>query len=56
MRWPEVNDAFQGADPEELRPDDLESFAEAAWWMGRLDEAIDLRQRSCAGFSSAGQS
>ena len=46
---------LQGADPEELGPDDLESFAEAAWWMARLDEAIDLRQRSYAGFSSAGQ-
>lgn len=53
--WSEVYDAFTGADPRELRPGDLERFAEAAWWMGRLDEAIALRERSYAGFSSAGE-
>ncbi len=53
--WHEVYDAFRGADPQELRPEDLESFAEAAWWIGRLDEAIALRERSYAGFASAGE-
>lgn len=52
--WRDVYDAFRGAHPQELRPEDLESFAEAAWWIGRLDEAIALRERSYAGFSSAG--
>ena len=38
----------------ELTPHDLEQYADAAWWTGRLDEAIRLRERSYAGFSAAG--
>ena len=35
-----------------MTPADLELFAEAAWWSGRPDEAISLRERSYGGFSS----
>jgi len=52
--WREVYDAFTDAEPHELTPEDLESFAEAAWWTGRLDEAIALRERAYAAFLSAG--
>jgi class 3 adenylate cyclase len=52
--WREVYDAYSSADRQDLTPEDLESFAEAAWWTGRLDEAIDLRERSFAGFAAAG--
>jgi class 3 adenylate cyclase len=53
--WRDVYDAYSGANAPDLTPEDLESFAEAAWWTGRLDEAIDLRERSYAGFASVGE-
>lgn len=53
--WREAYEAYSSAEAEELGPKDLESFAEAAWWTGRLDEAIDLRERAFAKFSSAGE-
>ena len=53
-RWAEAHDAFAAADPSSLSGDDLTAFAEAAWWVSRLDEALDLRRRSYAWFESAG--
>jgi class 3 adenylate cyclase len=53
--WREAYEAYSNADPSILTPEDLASFAEAAWWMGRRDEAVGLRQRSYAAFSSAGE-
>ena len=53
--WREAYDAFSSVDRRELTPEDLESFADAAWWTGRLDEAINLRERSYAGLSAAGE-
>ena len=52
--WREAYDAYAGSDDPELTPDDLECYADAAWWTGRLDDAIRLRERSYAGFSAAG--
>ncbi|MDQ4130413.1 MAG: tetratricopeptide repeat protein, partial [Actinomycetota bacterium] len=52
--WRRAYDAYSSADPHDLTPEDLESFAEAAYWIGKLDEALGLRERSYAGFSSAG--
>jgi len=51
--WREAYDAYSSVDSPDLAPGDLESFADAAWWTGRLDEAINLRERSYAGFASA---
>jgi class 3 adenylate cyclase len=53
--WREAYDAFTSANAEALTPEDLESFAEAAWWSGKLDEAIELRERSYAGFAAGGE-
>src|SRR5829696_6769782 len=47
-------EAYTSATTSELTPADLELFAEAAWWSGRPDEAISLRERSYGGFSSGG--
>ncbi len=33
---------------------DLEAFGEAAWWSGKLEEAISLRERAYAAFTAAG--
>jgi class 3 adenylate cyclase len=53
--WRETYDAYSSADGLTLSPNDLESFADAAWWTGRLDEAVSLRERSYAGFASTGE-
>ena len=52
--WREAYDAYSGSDEPELTPDDLERFADAAWWTGGIDQAMGLRERSYAGFSAAG--
>ncbi|HEV3479508.1 MAG TPA: adenylate/guanylate cyclase domain-containing protein [Gaiellaceae bacterium] len=52
--WREAYAAYASADEAELTPSDLEHFAEAAWWTGKLDKAIALRERAYAGFASAG--
>jgi class 3 adenylate cyclase len=53
--WREAYDAYAHVDRADLTPADLERFGDAAWWTGRLDEAISLRERAYAGFSSAGE-
>jgi class 3 adenylate cyclase len=52
--WRETYDAYSGANAEDLTPADLERFADSGWWTGKLDEAIELRERSYAGFGAAG--
>jgi class 3 adenylate cyclase len=52
--WRDAYTAYAGLDEEELTPADLERFADAAWWRGKLDEAIALRERAYAGFAAAG--
>jgi class 3 adenylate cyclase len=51
--WREAYETYSGADQSDLTPEDLEQFADAAWWTGRITEAIGLRERSYAGFSAA---
>ena len=38
-----------------LSPEDLEALAEAAYWLGKLDEAIGLRERAQAAWVDAGE-
>jgi class 3 adenylate cyclase len=38
----------------DLTASDLESYGEAAWWSGSLEEAITLRERAYAAYSSDG--
>ncbi|HEY8103601.1 MAG TPA: adenylate/guanylate cyclase domain-containing protein [Gaiellaceae bacterium] len=38
-----------------LSADDLEHLADAAWWTGRLDEGVALRERAFAAFSEDGE-
>jgi class 3 adenylate cyclase len=52
--WREAYEGYSSA-VVALKPDDLERFADAAWWTGRLDEAINLRERSYAAFASSGE-
>jgi class 3 adenylate cyclase len=53
--WREAFDAFSGADQQDLTPADLDSFAEAAWWTGKVELAIDLRERAYAAFAAVGE-
>jgi class 3 adenylate cyclase len=53
--WRDAHSAYASIDRADLTPDDLERFADAAWWTGKLEEAISLRERAYAGFSAAGE-
>jgi class 3 adenylate cyclase len=52
--WREAYGVFSGLDAATLTPEDLESFGDAAWWTGKLDEAIKQRELAFARFSAAG--
>src|SRR5215211_7781538 len=52
--WRQAYEAYARVGREDLTPADLEQFAGAAWWNGKLDEAIDLRERAHAAYLSAG--
>jgi class 3 adenylate cyclase len=54
LAWREAYEAYASTDEQQLPPEDLERFGEAAWWRGRLDQAISLRERAYSGYSAAG--
>ena len=54
--WRAAYASFSEVDPHDLTSSDLEAFAEAAWWNGKLDQAIGLRERAYAAFTAAGDS
>jgi class 3 adenylate cyclase len=37
---------------DQLGPDDLENYGEAAWWSGKLDEAISHREQAYAAYTA----
>jgi class 3 adenylate cyclase/predicted negative regulator of RcsB-dependent stress response len=54
--WREAYTHLKAADEvEALGGADLESLADAAWWTGRLDEALALRERAFSAFTREGQ-
>jgi class 3 adenylate cyclase len=53
--WREAYDDYSQVERNELTPADLERFGEAAWWNGKLEQAIGLRERAYAGYSAAGE-
>ena len=52
--WRRAYEAYARVGREDLTPADLEQFAGAAWWNGKLDQAIDLRERAHAAYVAAG--
>ena len=52
--WRAAYGAFGDAGDAVLTASDLENFGEAAWWSGKLDEAIPLRERAYAAYTAAG--
>jgi class 3 adenylate cyclase len=54
--WRDAYELLQKPNAEgRLEAQDLESFAEAAWWTGHLEQAIDLRERAYAAYGEAGE-
>jgi class 3 adenylate cyclase len=54
--WGEALEKLTQADAQgDLAPSDLDSYADAAWWNGRLERAIELHERAYAAAARAGQ-
>ena len=49
--WRAAYGAYTAVGDAELTPSDLENYGEAAWWSGKPDEAIALRERAYAGYT-----
>ena len=54
--WRDAYDLLKASDEQSasLGGDDLERLANAAWWTGRLDEALKLRERAHAAYLEEG--
>jgi class 3 adenylate cyclase len=52
--WRAAYGAYAAVDSDDLTASDLESYGEAAWWSGQLEEAIALRERAYAAYSAEG--
>jgi serine/threonine protein kinase len=56
QEWQTAYEGFASAEGEtELEPEDIQRYAEAAWWIGRNDESISLRERAYAAFLTEGE-
>jgi class 3 adenylate cyclase len=54
--WRDAYELLRSADDNgTLTAEDLENLAEAAWWTGRLEEAITLRERAYTAYVEAGE-
>ena len=51
--WRDAYAIYTGGDFD-LDAIDLETYGEAAWWSGKLDEAISLRERAYSTYAAAG--
>src|SRR5262245_1957455 len=52
--WRTAYGAYAGIGDVGLTASDLENYGEAAWWSGKLDEAISLRERAYAAYTAGG--
>jgi class 3 adenylate cyclase len=54
-RWGEAFDLLKKADDRgQLEPEDLDAYGAAAWWLGQLGTAIEVRERAYAAHLKAG--
>ena len=49
--WREAFEAYEKLDQASLSPEDLERYGEAAWWSGKLGQAIGLRERAYVAYA-----
>jgi class 3 adenylate cyclase len=54
QQWRAAYASFGALDQRTLDPGDLETYAESAWWNGKLDDAIAIRERAYAAFTASG--
>jgi ATP/maltotriose-dependent transcriptional regulator MalT len=52
--WADAYGAFSAADPSELSAQDLAGFADAAWWLTKLPESLELRHKAYGAYVAAG--
>lgn len=52
--WRSAYGTYSDVADAEFTPSDLENFGEAAWWSGKLDDAIALRERAYTAYTAAG--
>jgi class 3 adenylate cyclase len=52
--WRSAYGTYSDVADAELTPSDLENYGEAAWWSGKLDDAIALRERAYTAYTAAG--
>lgn len=50
--WREAYEAYAELDLSGLSPDDLERFGDAAWWSGKLAQAIRLREQAYVAYAA----
>ena len=53
--WREAFEAYEQLDQATLSAEDLERYGEAAWWRGKLGEAIRLREQAYVAYSGGGK-
>ena len=52
--WRETYEAYSSVDQDQLTAEDLELYAEGAWWRGKLIEAVTLRESAYNAFAAGG--
>jgi class 3 adenylate cyclase len=52
--WREAYEAYSSVDGQDLNAEDLERYAEAAWWRGKLVEAVTRRETAHNAFAANG--
>ncbi len=52
--WEEAYALLHGSDEADLTAEDLDAFADAAWWLCRVEESIAARQKAYARYVAAG--
>ena len=52
--WAEAYEGLHEADRSSMTAGDLEGLADAAWWVSRLEESLDARQKAYAAYAAAG--
>ena len=53
QNWPQVYDLLSART--EYSPEELSAFADAAWWLGKLDESAAIRERAFQARHDAGE-
>jgi class 3 adenylate cyclase len=53
--WRQAYEEYANVDADQLSAEDLERYAEAAWWSGKLIQAVNLRERAYAAYASGGE-